>query len=159
MITNVDLYLLIALYKQISKLARGKKRLSVLTDEDVAHERGWQAENDHEHIGHRKIDDEEIRDGPHAGRSVHDGDDETVADQTHHEDDHVSHAVDRRHGQAVPIQPIGGVLADRRKIRDPAGVEQPGVDLVIVHGRARTRRRDRLRDQVVEVTAEIVSHV
>lgn len=59
----------------------------------------------------------------------------------------------------MPVQPIGRMFADRRQIRDLAGVEQPGVDLMIVHGRSWTRRRDRLRDQVVEVTAEIVPHV
>lgn len=132
----------------------------VLTDEDVAHQRGRQAENDHKHIGHRKIDDEKIGDGAHAGRPVYDGDDKTVADETDHEDDHIRHAVDRRHCHAVPVESIGRVLADRRYIRDLAGVEQPGVDLVmIVHGRAWTRRRDRLRDEVVEVIAEIVLHV
>jgi len=126
----------------------------ILTNKDVAHQRGRQAEDNDEHVGHREIDDEEIRDGPHAGWPVYHGDNATIADQADYEDNHVRHAVNRRHGHAVPVKPIGCVL-DRRQVL--AGVEQ-SVDLVL-HSGTRTRRRDRLRNQIVEVIAEIVPHL
>lgn len=126
----------------------------ILTDEDVAHQRSRQAEDNDEDVGHREIDDEEIGDGPHAGRSVYHSDNATIADQADHENDDIGHAVNRCHGHAVPVEPIGCVL-DRRQVF--AGVEQT-VGLVL-HSGARTGRRDRLRDQVVEVIVEIVPHL
>lgn len=124
----------------------------ILTDKNVAHQRGRQTEDNDEHVGHREIDDEEIRDGPHAGWSVHHSDNATIADQTDYEDDYVCHTVDRWHGHAVPVKPIGRVLNHRQVL---TGIEQD----LILHSGTWTRRRDRFRDQVIEIITQIVSHL
>lgn len=75
-----------------------------LTDKDVAHQGGRQAEHDHKDIGHGQIDDEKIGHRSHSWRPQHDRNDETVANQTDDKHKDVGHTVDGGQCQWVPIE-------------------------------------------------------
>lgn len=79
----------------------------VLTDEDVGGEGGGQAEDDHQDVRERQVDDEVVGDGPHARRAHHHGHDEAVADEADGEHDEVGDAVERRHARRVSVHEFG----------------------------------------------------
>ena len=140
--------------KKKERRKRTSESLLVLTDKDVTHQRGRQAEDDDKDVGDREIDDEEVRDGPHPRRPIHHGYDETVADQADDEYQNVCDTVNRGHRHAVPVQSIGNLFASG-EVHRFTGVQQ---STVLLHRRPRVRR-DRLRYQVVQIIAKVVPHL
>jgi len=56
---------------------------------DVPEDRGRQADEQNQQVGHRQVDDEVIGDGPHGVIAINGHADERVADQADHEDEAV----------------------------------------------------------------------
>lgn len=82
-------------------------KTTVLTDKNVRHQGGRQAEGNHQDIGDRKVYDEKVRDSSHTGRSENHGDHKEVPHQTESEDQQVSHTIHGRHGHRVTVKQLG----------------------------------------------------
>lgn len=94
--------------REEEKERKSGTRTAGLTDEEIGEEGRWQAEQQHEYVCKRQVDQEVVGHGPHSRRSQDNGHDTAVADDAHGEDDGVRDAVDGGDGGRVSHHKLGG---------------------------------------------------